>query len=98
MSFWTEQDVLLYIKKFSLPYASVYGDIVEDSDGKLHTTGCDRTGCVFCGFGCHLEKEPNRFQRLKNTHPQLWEYCMKPCCDGGLGMKEVLEKINVKVE
>ena len=41
----------------------------------LKTTGCDRTGCIFCMFGCHLEKEPNRFQRLKETHPRQYEYC-----------------------
>jgi len=98
ISFWTEQDVLQYIKQFNIPYASVYGDIVTDKNGKLYTTGCDRTGCVFCGFGCHLEKEPNRFQRLKQTHPKLWEYCMKPVSEGGLGMKEVLKYINVKIE
>jgi len=98
MSFWTEQDVLEYIKKYNIPYASVYGEIKEDKSGKLYTTGCQRTGCVFCGFGCHLEKEPNRFQRLKQTHPKLWEYCMKPKESGGLGMKEVLEYINVKTE
>lgn len=98
MSFWTEQDVLRYIKEYNIPYASVYGDIVEDKNGKLRTTMCDRTGCVFCGFGCHLEKEPNRFQRLKITHPKLWNYCMKPWDEGGLGMKEVLEFINVKIE
>ena len=98
MSFWTEQDVLQYIKENNLPYASVYGDIVEDENGKLKTTGCDRTGCVFCAFGCHLEKEPNRFQRLKQTHPQLWEYCMKDWDDGGLGMKNVLDFINVKIQ
>ena len=22
----------------------------------LKTTGCNRTGCMFCGYGCHLEK------------------------------------------
>lgn len=22
----------------------------------LKTTGCQRTGCMFCGYGCHLEK------------------------------------------
>ena len=98
MSFWTEQDVLLYLKRFNIPYASVYGEIVEDDKGKLHTTGCTRTGCVFCAFGAHLEKEPNRFQRLKQTHPQLWTYCMKPWNEGGLGMKEVLESIGVKIE
>lgn len=87
-----------YIKEYNVPYASVYGEIVEDKNGKLQTTGCHRTGCVFCGFGCHLEKEPNRFQRLKVTHPKLWNYCMKPWDEGGLGMKEVLEFINVKIE
>ena len=98
MSFWTEQDVLEYIARYNLPYASVYGDIIQDEDGKYFTTGCERTGCVFCGFGCHLEKEPTRFQRLKQTHPKLWEYCMKPWEDGGLGMREVLEYIGVKIE
>lgn len=99
MSFWTEQDVLKYLKRFNIPYASVYGDILYDEKKKkYYTTGCNRTGCIFCGFGCHLEKEPNRFQRLKQTHPKLWEYCMRSCNDGGLGMKEVLEFIGVKVE
>ena len=98
MSFWTEQDVLQYLRSYDIPYASVYGEIKEDESGKLYTTGCDRTGCVFCGFGCHLEKEPNRFQRLHETHPKLWEYCMKDWEDGGLGMRNVLEYINVKVE
>lgn len=98
ISFWTEQDVLKYIKDYKIPIASVYGDILINNKGKYYTTKCDRTGCVFCGFGCHLEKEPNRFQRLKQTHPKLWEYCMKPWAEGGLGMKEVLEYIGVKIE
>ena len=98
MSFWTEQDVLRYLKEFNIPYASAYGEIKQGEDGRYYTTGCNRTGCVFCGFGCHLEKEPNRFQRLKETHPKLWSYCMKPWDEGGLGMKEVLDYIGVKYE
>ena len=98
MSFWTEQDVLRYLKEFNIPYASVYDEIKQDENGKYYTTGYNRTGCVFCGFGCHLEKEPNRFQRLKQTHPKLWNYCMKPWDEGGLGMKEVLDYIGVKYE
>lgn len=98
LSFWTEQNILEYLVKFNIPYASVYGDILQDEKGKYYTTGYNRTGCVFCGYGCHLEKEPNRFQRLKQTHPKLWKYCMKPVSEGGLGMKEVLEYINVKTE
>lgn len=98
MAFWTEQDVLQYIKRFGLNYATVYGDIVENERGKLCTTGCDRTGCMVCGFGAHSEKEPNRFQRLKQTHPSVWNWAMKSWDSGGLGMREVLEYIGVKVE
>lgn len=88
MSFWTEQDVLLYIKTRGLEIASVYGDIVAvgkdgfEYDGdlcfgcKLKTTGCQRTGCVYCPFGMHLEKGETRFQRLAKTHPKQYEFCM----------------------
>ena len=98
LSFWVEQDILEYIKRYQIPYPTVYGEIIDDENGNLKTTGCDRTGCMFCGFGCHLEKEPNRFQKLKQTHPKVWEYCMKPVSEGGLGMKDVLEFIGVKIE
>lgn len=127
MSFWTEQDVLHYIKKFNVPYCSVYGDIqVKSTEGTdkgqinaidflgcyepedtLETTGCSRTGCVFCGFGCHLEKGENRFQRLKKTHPKQYEYCINggEMVDGkwqpskeGLGLGKVLDYIGVKYD
>lgn len=113
LSFWTEQDVLHYIKKFNVPYCPVYGEIRIKQNAKavdnqinlidylecyepedtLETTGCDRTGCMFCMFGCHLEKEPNRFQRMKQTHPKQYAYCMDK-----LGLKEVLEYVGVPYE
>jgi 3'-phosphoadenosine 5'-phosphosulfate sulfotransferase (PAPS reductase)/FAD synthetase len=119
MSFWTEQDVLQYIKENNLSIASVYGSI-EYADNpdqirleefgfdfggreQLKTTGCDRTGCIFCGFGCHLEKE-SRFQRLKETHPRQYAYCIgggeydsdgmwKPNKEG-LGFGHVFDELN----
>lgn len=110
MSFWTQQDVLRYIKVNNLPIASVYGDIVEKDgqtslfDTELCTTGCDRTGCIYCGFGAHLEKGEGRFQRLKRTHPRLWEYCIEGGgydTDGlwkpnkqGLGLRHVFDVLN----
>ena len=90
LSFWTEQDILLYLKTFNVPYCSVYGDIVEDSNGKLITTGENRTGCMFCMFGVHLEKEPNKFQRMAITHPILYDYCINK-----LGCGKVLDYIGV---
>lgn len=89
MSFWTEQDVLHYIKDHGIEIASVYGDIMACDDNgcfyepmpgmecKLKCTGCNRTGCIFCGFGVHMEKGETRFQRLAKTHPKQYEYCMK---------------------
>lgn len=61
---------------------------------KFKTTGCDRTGCMFCGYGCHLEGSPSRFERMKETHPKQYEYIMKPVSEGGLGYKEVIDWIN----
>ena len=91
IAFWTEQDILAYLRKFNLPIASVYGEIKELEDGTLITTGCQRTGCMFCGYGCHLEKEPNRFQRMKETHPIQYDYIINK-----LGMGQVLDFIGVK--
>lgn len=117
LSFWTEQDILHYLKKYNVPYCSVYGDIVyQDADGNkydealfdeapLTTTGCKRTGCIFCMFGYHLENEPNRFQRLKETHSKQYNYCINggEMVDGkwqpskeGLGLGRVLDYIGVK--
>lgn len=83
MGFWTEQDVLRYLKDNGLEYASVYGEIVTDEEGNLFTTGCDRTGCMFCMFGVQLEDEPNRFQRMAMTHPKLHSYCIEQLGLGG---------------
>lgn len=116
MSFWTEQDVLRYIVGNRIPYASVYGEIVA-SDGEndydatltecpLHCTGCQRTGCMFCAFGAHLEKGENRFERMKHTHPKHYEFCIgggewdtdglwKPN-EKGLGYGRVLDYIGVR--
>jgi len=122
MSFWTEQDVLHYIKEFSVPYCSVYGDIrikpqddedqitfgeyLNQYDGEiLETTGYSRTGCMFCMFGAHLDKCPNRFEKMKKTHPRQYEYCIGggEMVDGkwqpnkqGLGLGFVLDYIGVK--
>lgn len=120
LSFWTEQDILQYIKRENLPIASVYGDIeyvvepeqirIDDfglhcgAPSALRTTGCSRTGCIFCGFGCHLEKGLTRFQRDKITHPKQYNYCIggggydekglwKPN-ENGLGFGHVFDVLN----
>ena len=95
MAFWTEQDVLLFIKEYNIRICKVYGDIAKDEKNRLTTTGCNRTGCIFCGFGCHMEKKgEGRFLRLKETHPKLYDYIMRTTEKGGLGYQEVIDWLN----
>ena len=59
----------------------------------LKTTGRDRTGCMFCGFGCHIEKTP-RFKQMRTTHPKQYDYIMRPSDKGGLNYKFVIDWLN----
>lgn len=81
LSIWTEKDVWEYIRRYDLPYPSVYD------------MGYPRTGCMFCAFG--ITSDPTRFLRLKATHPKQWAYCMRPVDQGGLGMREVLDYMGI---
>lgn len=78
-----------YLRMTGIPYSSVYGEIVEEN-GRLTTTGAKRTGCMFCMFGVHLEKEPNRFQRMALTHPKPYDFCIHK-----LGCGKVLDFLGV---
>lgn len=44
LSFWTEQDILEYIRTYQIKICSVYGDIIQDKSGLFRTTGARRTG------------------------------------------------------
>jgi 3'-phosphoadenosine 5'-phosphosulfate sulfotransferase (PAPS reductase)/FAD synthetase len=78
IAFWTEEDIWNYIKEKELSYSKIY-DI-----------GYKNTGCMFCMFGVHLEKQPNKFQLMQDTHPKQYDYCINK-----LGCGKVLDYINV---
>jgi len=78
LSFWTEEDIWQYIRENNIPYSRIYD------------MGYERTGCIYCMFGIQCEKEPNRMQRLKQTHPQLHKYCIEE-----LGLGEVLDWLKI---
>ena len=81
LSIWTEADIWGYIRSRDIPYCPIYD------------MGYKRTGCVFCAFGVHMERPPNRFQRMKVTHPKLWSYCMDK-----LGLRAVLGYMDIPIE
>jgi 3'-phosphoadenosine 5'-phosphosulfate sulfotransferase (PAPS reductase)/FAD synthetase len=79
IGFWLEEDIWAYLKEYKVPYASIYDK------------GYDRTGCMFCMFGVHLEdKNNNRFHKMQETHPQLYDYCINK-----LGLGKVLDFLKV---
>ena len=81
-----------------------YGDNVEGQTdffdfgvGENHkvykTTGCERKGCMLCGFGCHLDKSPNRFELLKESHPKMYAL-MDKIKNNGVSFREAIEWLN----
>ena len=66
LSFWTDEDIHEYISKYNVRIP------------KLYDMGYTRNGCMYCGFGVHLEpSDNNRYQRLKETHPIQYSYFIK---------------------
>lgn len=98
IGFWRKQDILEYIVLHQLKIPSVYGDIypAREIPGQmslfnefcagctLKMSGEQRTGCMFCPVGCHLDNF-SKFTRLRKFNPVLYEYCMEE-----LGLKELL--------
>ena len=78
-----------YIYDNNIKIAPVYGDVIMENN-VYRTTLRNRTGCVFCGFGVQNESEPNRYQLLQQTHPQLHDYCMNK-----LGFRDICEFMNI---
>ncbi len=80
--------------------------IFDEGRPLYSTTGCSRTGCCYCGFGCHREKSPNRWEIAEMfSNSAIIDYMLrggdfdekgiwKP--DGrGLGFWFVIEWINI---
>lgn len=83
LSIWTDADVWDYLKEFKVPYCELYDQ------------GADRTGCMFCGFGAHIEKT-SRFARLRALHPKAYDIFMS-YTNNGVTYREALERIGVQL-
>ena len=83
LSIWTDGDIWAYMKEFKVPYCELYNK------------GADRTGCMFCGFGAHIEKA-SRFARLRALHPKAYDIFMG-YTNNGVTYREALERIGVQL-
>lgn len=80
LSFWTNEDIMEYIKQYNVRIP------------KLYDMGYTRNGCMYCGFGIHLEKpECNRYQMLKQTHPTQYKYLIR-------NFGDLLQSFDIKID
>jgi len=72
LSLWTDDDVWEYIRRFDVPYSSLYDMEYTDADGK--TCKIKRNGC----FGCYTDygRKNSHMYVLRQTHPELWKLVM----------------------
>ncbi len=68
LSIWTDDDIWTYIKRFNVPYSSLYDMGWTDKDGKYHKI--KRNGCMGCGTD--LLYPNNHMAMLRRTHPVQW--------------------------
>lgn len=78
--FWTDEDIWEYINSYKISYSPIYDK------------GFERTGCMFCMYGCY-NKGDKRFELMKQNYPKIYDYCMNK-----LKMKEVLDVVINKGE
>ena len=81
LSIWNDKDIWDYIHRFNIPYFKIYD------------LGINRTGCMFCGFGSHLNSD-NRFIVLSKSYPKYYNICLS-YENNKVTYKEALIKVGV---
>lgn len=87
MSIWNNNNIWECVDKYNIPYCSIYDDL-KDDEGNIIVEGENKTGCAFCGMGCHLEKK-SRFERLKIREPKRYNQMME-LRNNGISYKEAI--------
>lgn len=73
MAIWTDDDVWAYIRRYSVPYASLYDmGYIDEKTGERHCH--KRNGCMFCGMDIRFPD--NHLAIMRRTHPRAWRTLM----------------------
>jgi 3'-phosphoadenosine 5'-phosphosulfate sulfotransferase (PAPS reductase)/FAD synthetase len=82
LSIWTRNDIQAYIRLFNVRICPLYDDY-----------RIERTGCMFCGFGAHLEKY-SRFEYLMENHPKIYKWFLS-LENNGVTYEQAINRIGV---
>lgn len=93
-----------YIAENNLEIAKAYRRVVfSEKEGRYYTTGCQRTGCIFCLFG--ITQDMDRIARLQIEEPKLADYVLRggefgkdgywQPTNNGLGYWFIIEWLNI---
>lgn len=85
LSIWTDDDIWEYIRRFYVPYSSLYDMGWTDKSGTYHKI--KRNGCIGCGTD--LLYPNNHMAMLRRTHSELWTMFMKK------GMADEIQKLQL---
>lgn len=85
---WNDEDIWRYAKINNIRFADCYYD--RFIDGVLLKAET-RTGCIFCGFGIHLENE-SRFEKQKIKNPKRYETMMS-LENNGVSFKNAIDVV-----
>ncbi len=85
LSIWTDDDIWAYIRRYNVPYSSLYDMGWKSASGEVHKI--KRNGCLACGTD--LMYQNNHMSMLRRTHPKQWNVYMR------MGMAAEIQKIQV---
>lgn len=92
LAIWTDDDIWAYIRRFNVPYASLYDmGYYRYSYRGSEFVNHKRNGCMFCGMDIRFND--NHLSIMRHTHPKAWHMVM---VQKGLG--EVLFKLRYVID
>lgn len=73
LAIWSDDDVWAYIRRYDVPYASLYDMGFHDREGRFISH--KRNGCMFCGMDLRFPN--NHLAIMRHTHPKAWNMVMR---------------------
>jgi len=90
LAIWRDEDVWGYIRRFGVPYASLY-DMGYEHEVTGEWIHHKRNGCMFCGMDLRFPN--NHLAIMRRTHPKAWDVLMRK-----RGLGQVLLKLRLALD